>query len=139
MKKFRYMLILFIVTLIIGGTKVVSAYTTEEPLVDFKADYLQTGPHYSYSKTKYNWGGQEVRVDTTTGNKTVLIAMCNEFKEFVTSDYTWVSFKPGNQKNVGNDAAAIPTEITGFRYKLRTKLPSPWTQVKINGLWIIDK
>lgn len=74
-----------------------------------------------------------------TGNKTVLIAMCNEYKEFVNGDYIWVSFKPGNQKNVGSDAAAIPTDVSGFRYKLRTKLPSPWTQVKINGLWIIDK
>ena len=130
---------LFIVTSIIGGIKTVSAYTTEEPLVDFKADFLQTGPHYSYSKTKYNWGGQEVRVDTTTANRTVLIAMCNEFKEFVNSDYIWVSFKPGEQKNVGSNAAAIPTDVSGFRYKLRTKLSSPWTQVKINGLWIIDK
>lgn len=74
-----------------------------------------------------------------TGNKTVLIAMCNEYKEFLNGDYIWVSFKPGNQKNVGSDAAAIPTDVSGFRYKLRTKLPSPWTQVKINGLWIIDK
>lgn len=137
MKKFKIALAIFALTLCIGGINGVSAYVTEEPLVDFKADFLQNGPHYTAAKEKYTWSGQEVSVTSTTGNRTVQIALCDGDKNFL-SDYVWLPFKTGDVKLLNSTLGSIPTSYAGTTYRLRSKLPSPWTQVKINGLWGID-
>lgn len=64
---------LFIATLVIGGTNLVSAYTNSEKLNGLKADFLGD-PHYTDEYTKTTWSSQKVIVTKTTGNREVQLA-----------------------------------------------------------------
>ena len=57
MSKIKYLIALFCATLAIGGTGLVSAYTTAPSLNGLKADFLGN-PHYTSNYTKTTWSSQ---------------------------------------------------------------------------------
>lgn len=131
MKKFKMIVALFVATLCLGGLNHASAGQTYT-ITNLKADFLQNTPHYTSLVTKTTSSTQRVTVSTTTGNRTVQLAEFDNNNNAI-GGYTWTSFSPGQTKNW--DDAVYQT--TGQR-KLRAKLPLPWTQVTITGVWYID-
>ncbi len=137
MKKVKYFLALFCATFIIGGTNLVSAYTTAPSLNGLKADFLGD-PHYTSSYTKTTWSGQQVQVVKTTGNREVQLAEFTEDNKAV-SGYVWIVFKTGVTKDWSDSAYQIPTEVSGSKYKIGAKLALPWVQTKVEtGTWVLD-
>lgn len=130
MKKFKLAMTLFAVTLCLGGiTNAFAAAFLE--LDGYKADFLQTTPHYSKTVTKTTGSSQKIRIVSTTGGKSILIGEYTGNGEAVSGEF--MLFASGSTKNLTSDSY----QITGDR-KLRFKLSYPWTQVTINGTWYYD-
>lgn len=137
MKKAKIFLALFCATFIIGGTNLVSAYTTAKSLNGLKADFLGD-PHYTDSYNKTTWSSQEVQVVKTTGNREVQLAEFTESGESV-SGYVWIVFKTGVTKEWTSSLYQIPTSESGSKYKIGAKLQWPWVQTKVEtGTWVLD-
>lgn len=137
MKKVKYLLALFCATLAIGGTGLVSAYTTAPSLNGLKADFLGD-PHYTSSYTKTTWSSQQVQVATTTGNREVQLAEFTADGQGV-SGYVWIVFKTGVTKDWTSSTYQIPTSVSGSQYKIGAKLQWPWVQTKVeSGTWVLD-
>lgn len=131
MKNIKVIVALFVATLCIGGLNHASAGQTYT-MTNLKADFLQDTPHYTGLVTKKTDSTQKVKITSTTANRQVLLAEFNEKNEAV-GGYTYTSFSPGQTKK-WDDAVY---QLKGKR-KIRAKLPLPWTQVTINGVWYID-
>ena len=138
MKKIKVILALFCATFIIGGTNLVSAYTTAPKLDGLKADFLGD-PHYTDSYEKLTWSTQEVQVVKTTGDREVQLAEFSEDGKTVSS-YIWIVFKTGVTKEWGSGKYQIPTSSSGYKYKIGAKLQWPWFQTKVEtGTWVLDR
>lgn len=137
MNQAKILLALFCATFVIGGTSLVSAYTTGIALNGLKADFLGD-PHYTPSYTKQDWSPQQVQVTTTTGNREVQLAEFTESGKSVSGDI-WIIFKSGVTKEWADSSYQIPTSFSGEKYKIGAKLQWPWVQTKVeDGLWVLD-
>ena len=123
MKKLKLFLALFCATFVLGGTSLVSAYTTAPKLDGLKADFLGD-PHYTKSYTKKTWSSQEVQVKKTTGNREVQLAEFTESGKGV-SGYVWIVFKTGVTKQWTSSTYQMPTSVSGEKYKIGAKLALP--------------
>lgn len=130
MKNFKLTIALLAVTLCIGGIAKASAAAFLE-LDGYKADFLQTTPHYSSTVNKITGSTQKIRIVSTTAGRTIMIAELTGSGEKVSDEY--IAFASGSTKYLESSVY----QLQGQR-KLRFKLAQPWTQVTINGTWYYD-
>lgn len=137
MKKVKLLLFLFVATFIIGGTNLVSAYTTAPSISGLKADFLGD-PHYTSSYTKTTYSSQQVQVNSVANDRTIQLAEFTASGNGV-SGYTWTTATTGSTINWTSSGYQIPTSVSGSKYKIGAKLPYPWTQAQVtSGTWVLD-
>lgn len=138
MKKVKIMaVILFMATFIIGGTNLVSAYTTTATITGLNASFF-SGVNYSAAYEKFGWGPQEVQVYKTTGDRKVQISGFAENGESI-SGYVWREIKTGQVADWSSSPYQMPSSVMGQKYKIGVKLLLPWFDTKIeNALWVLD-
>jgi hypothetical protein len=139
-KKIKVLAVIFTLSFALGGTFLTRAYTPTVELVNYKADFLSV--HETGKKDKNTWSQQKLVNMRTSDDRTVLISLWNykpSNRQYYTSGGSiYYSIKTGDTKTFGGTDHMVPTSESGMQFLLRAKLALPWTQVLINGTWVVD-